>query len=259
MQPVTAEIDTVIAKKSKEMAHAASLAGIHFRMNRIDQGLFTHGIDNAGRAENGQSPFDAQAGIERTGRQLFSAGNGNNDDQPFRIPGLLRFCTHGFFYHAPWRRIDGRTSPGAGKAVTGHTAHTGTTAKADALLCFFCRGVDENAVGNIGVITAILADGTGHPVRPDNHIFRLQIQHNAAGRHEAHVGNRLLGKEHTGRCLGGGSGTTSCRIAAAQFFSLYDFVSIHRLSCYIVYTTFFSIITRTMPACQPLKNEDAAA
>ena len=44
---ITAEIDAVVAKKGQEMGLSGGSSRIHFGVNRVDQGLFAHGIDDA--------------------------------------------------------------------------------------------------------------------------------------------------------------------------------------------------------------------
>ena len=158
------------------MGLTGSAAGIHFGMDRIDQGLLTHGVDDARRPQDGQAADDTQTRVESLLGQALAIGNGQGQVQTSRIAVLLAYLLQGFGNHAARHGVDSPIADSTGQAGLRHAANADATGNRKTRRCFFDRPIDEHTVGNIRVIATVLANGARRRLRAERNIFRHEME-----------------------------------------------------------------------------------
>ena len=204
------------------MGLASSAAGIHFRMDRINQGLLAHRVDDARRPQDGQAADDAQARVEGLPGQALTLGDGQGQAQAARIAALLASLLQGFGNHAARHGVDGPIADGTGQAGLGHAADADAADNGQAGRRLFDGPVDEHAVSDIRVIATVLADGARRRLGTERDVFRDELEDRPLRRLQGYGFDAAPGQDHDGRRLGRRGRTGPGRIAAAHFLPFFD-------------------------------------
>ena len=83
-------------------------------------------------------------------------------------------------------------------------------------------GVDQDAVGDVRVVAAVFLYGAAGVPRGKLWLQHLQVQGDALGGQDVHIGNGLPRRQHQRGGLRRGSGTGPCRVAVIELFPVPD-------------------------------------
>ena len=141
--------------------------------DRIQQSLIAHRFHDPARSEDGNPSFDTQFGIKGLFRQPASLRDGNRDVQPGR-KGILPAFSRGAKYlqnrlrdHPSGGAVDGRVSHRLVQPRFRHPPYALSSVDPDSrCVGAGCRGIDQNLICDVRIISAVLADSAGDGRKP---------------------------------------------------------------------------------------------
>ena len=193
------------------------MALAQLELHRGDKRVLAHGLHDAGGAEHGQTALDSQARVEGALCKLRAGRNADLDAQAAVVVAIMSDGLDLAGNHLARHAVDRRRPDRLVEALARHATHALAAVNLDSRLIRI-RHVrhDERAVGDVGVVAAILAHTTARPVLATAHFLDLDNGIDA-GRRLDHDGSRRLAVEQLASSGMGGSGSTGAgRVPAAQ-------------------------------------------
>ena len=210
------KIRPVVAGGHQQIGDTLGPVDLHLHPGGIHQRLPAHGPHDAGGTQDGDAAFDTQPGVEGLCGQQGSLRHGDHRLQAPLFPRLVQRLPQLVPDHLPRARIDGSSPYRLVQARSGHPAHALPAVNADVCFGPADRGYHQRAVGHVAVVTAVLPDTAGGPVRPPPHVLRLQQYRNARRGLHPDLGREVAPQQGFRRRPGRTCGAGARGIAAAQ-------------------------------------------
>ena len=179
------KIQAIIARRQDQLLRPSGSCLPLLQGDGVHNGLLAHGLHNAAGAQNGQTPFHPQHGVEAALCQGFALWKGDHHGKPALIAAFLPHRLHLLADHLPGHTIDGGTPHRLIQTGFGHPAHAGPAVNYN----LFAGNAPDlshhfHAVGHIGVVPGVLDHRTfGHGVVPGA-AQGLHCHRDALGRHQ---------------------------------------------------------------------------
>ena len=225
------EVRAIVTRSQQHEVCPVSPALGQLHPDGVHQGFLAHGLHNAGGAQNGDAPHNAQPWVEGLLRQPLPLGYGDFYPQPAVVIRQSHDLSHILPDHLPGHGVDGRLPHGLIQTGLGHPTNASTAVNRDAgALLPEHPGIDQGSVGHIRVVPAVLADGTGHLGLLPMDILHFQLQFHALGGQQGNLPLFRSRQQHPGRRLGSRRSTGAGGVAQPQPLSVFFDVRFHSFS-----------------------------
>ena len=200
-QYILAKSLAVIPRCNQYVLRPGGPQGVELQLDRVHQCRLAHGADNAAGAQNGDSPHNAQPGVEGLCGQRLPAGNRHHRPQ---APGPVR-RRQGFAQlfadHPPGGGVDGRLPHRLVQAGAGHPAHPLAAVDFNPSRDRQPLHTDqyEGSVGYVRVVSPVLLHRAGCPARPGGVVQELRVNRDARRGLELHGGQNLPPEQQSRR------------------------------------------------------------